>query len=278
MSLLATIKSALGLHRPVEPTDGGPFRLTRAATRAVDALPEGRALHIDTVPVVGGYALRAFEGSDEDVPEEAEHRIAAPIVHWNRLHGIVLDHDGERYFPKTNLRVVPRETPNPDGRKYETDRFLARGSAQAFRRGQDDVPPLPARLLAIDGVRAVLFNLNTVSVEREGQADWGPIDRAVESAIHEHLLLCGPLLEPLEIVHDSDLEAEVMRVLHEELLPKVHRDGGDLQLVGVEDGVVRLRMLGACGTCPASQITLKLGAERLLKAALPGRIREVVSV
>src|SRR5690606_8856647 len=119
------------------------------------------------------------------------------------------------------------------------------------------------------------FNLNTLTVEREGQAAWGPIDREVEARLREHLLLCAPLIEPIEVVHDTDLEAEVMRVLHETILPKVHRDGGDLQLVGVSDGVVELRMLGACGTCPASQITLKLGAERLLKEALPGRIHSV---
>lgn len=278
MSLLQTIKSALGLHRPLQPTTGGPFRLTGAAVRAIEQLPAGRALHVQTVPVAGGWAMRAFEGPDDLVPEHGDMAIVVGEQDAARLTGIVLDHDGQRFVPTTKLTVVPHETPNPDGRKYETDRLLARGRPQAFRRGQEGVPPLPARLLGIDGVRAVLFNLHQVSVEREPEAPWGPIDRAVEAQLREHLLLAGPLLEEAVVEHDTDLEAEVMRVLHETLLPKVHRDGGDLQLVAVEAGVVKLRMVGACNHCPASQITLKAGAERILKDALPGRVVAVEAV
>ena len=51
-------------------------------------------------------------------------------------------------------------------------------------------------------------------------------------------------------------------------------DGGDLILLGVEEGVVRIQMVGACGGCPLSMMTLKAGIERILKAKVPG----VVSV
>lgn len=56
--------------------------------------------------------------------------------------------------------------------------------------------------------------------------------------------------------------------------PAVQADGGDLILLGVEDGVVNLQMVGACGGCPMSMMTLKAGIERILKAKVPG----VVSV
>lgn len=56
--------------------------------------------------------------------------------------------------------------------------------------------------------------------------------------------------------------------------PAVQADGGDLVLVGAEDGVVSLQMVGACGGCPLSMMTLKAGIERILKDRVPG-VREV---
>lgn len=59
----------------------------------------------------------------------------------------------------------------------------------------------------------------------------------------------------------------------EELLgkirPNLQADGGDIELVSVEDGVVKVRLTGACGHCPMSQMTLKFGVESFLKENLP---------
>ncbi len=52
--------------------------------------------------------------------------------------------------------------------------------------------------------------------------------------------------------------------------PAVQADGGDIVLLGVEDGVVSLQMVGACGGCPLSMMTLKAGIERILKDRVPG--------
>lgn len=51
--------------------------------------------------------------------------------------------------------------------------------------------------------------------------------------------------------------------------PYLKRDGGDFELVGVEEGIVKIRLKGACGSCPASMITLKQGIERSLKEDIP---------
>jgi len=52
--------------------------------------------------------------------------------------------------------------------------------------------------------------------------------------------------------------------------PMLQADGGDVELVEVtEDGVVKVRLRGACGTCPMSQMTLKMGIERYLKKEVP---------
>lgn len=59
--------------------------------------------------------------------------------------------------------------------------------------------------------------------------------------------------------------------------PALQADGGDVELVGVEDGVVKVSLTGACAGCPMSTMTLKQGIERILKAEIP-EIKEVVAV
>ncbi len=72
------------------------------------------------------------------------------------------------------------------------------------------------------------------------------------------------------------MEDKVRAVL-EEIRPNLQADGGDVELVGVEGGVVRLRLTGACGSCPMASMTLKMGIEEVLKERVP-EVREVVSV
>lgn len=60
--------------------------------------------------------------------------------------------------------------------------------------------------------------------------------------------------------------------------PTLQADGGDVELVEVtQDGIVKVRLTGACGCCPMSQMTLKMGIEKVLKEEVP-EIKEVVAV
>jgi Fe-S cluster biogenesis protein NfuA len=60
--------------------------------------------------------------------------------------------------------------------------------------------------------------------------------------------------------------------------PQLQADGGDAEIVEItEDGVVKLRLKGACGGCPMSQMTLKMGIERILKQKVPA-VKSVESV
>ncbi|BDG37304.1 NifU family protein [Parageobacillus sp. VR-IP] len=68
---------------------------------------------------------------------------------------------------------------------------------------------------------------------------------------------------------DQEIKEQVQEVL-DKLRPFLLRDGGDCELIDVEDGVVKLRLLGACGSCPSSTITLKAGIERALLEEVPG--------
>lgn len=72
------------------------------------------------------------------------------------------------------------------------------------------------------------------------------------------------------------MEEKINAVL-DKIRPQLKADGGDVTLVEYKDGVVKLRLTGACGGCPFALMTLKNGIERLLKEEIP-EIKQVVSV
>ncbi|MFO7495866.1 MAG: NifU family protein [Desulfobacterales bacterium] len=64
------------------------------------------------------------------------------------------------------------------------------------------------------------------------------------------------------------MEAKVKQML-DKIRPMLQADGGDVEFVAIEDGVVKVRLKGACAGCPMSQMTLKQGIEKLLKKEIP---------
>ena len=77
-------------------------------------------------------------------------------------------------------------------------------------------------------------------------------------------------------VDATDREAAVLEAI-DAIRPALQADGGDIELTGIDDaGVVRVNLVGACGTCPVSTMTLKAGVERIIMDRVPG-ITEVVA-
>jgi Fe-S cluster biogenesis protein NfuA len=72
------------------------------------------------------------------------------------------------------------------------------------------------------------------------------------------------------------MREDVQAVL-EQIRPALQADGGDVELVDINEGVVHLRLIGVCNGCPMSTMTLKMGIERILKERIP-EITKVVSV
>lgn len=73
------------------------------------------------------------------------------------------------------------------------------------------------------------------------------------------------------------MRERVQEVL-EQVRPALQADGGDVELVDVsDDGVVSVRLTGACGSCPMSTVTLKMGIERTLVENIP-EVKEVIQV
>ncbi|HNZ64495.1 MAG TPA: NifU family protein [Smithella sp.] len=73
------------------------------------------------------------------------------------------------------------------------------------------------------------------------------------------------------------MREEVQKAI-DSIRPSLQADGGDVELVDVsEDGIVKVRLTGACRGCPMSQMTLKMGIEKVIKKQIPA-VKEIVAV
>lgn len=283
MSILSRIKSAFGISKPLELRDGeAPVRFTDSAAAYLRALPPDRGVHFSLVPLELGYSVRAEEGESQGPPpdELGDLPVTMSDPDFELLKGLTLDRRDGRWAVGLDLEVRARETPNPDGRVYLFDRILAVERALFFA-GPGPHPDLPTRLLAIGGVRSVLLRDNTLTIERSDAATWEELDREVDAAVRAHFLSCGHEVWPEEVdapPEDDAFKAEVWKVLQDTILPGIHRDGGNLELLSVAGGVARVSMEGSCRSCPSSTVTLKSGVERVLKERFPGKIHLVEQV
>ena len=130
-------------------------------------------------------------------------------------------------------------------------------------------------------VRAAALELVQSVVELHGAALQRLIDKCLETAEGERVLdfaLQDDLVASMFLLHSlhpDDLETRVLRGI-EAVRPYLQSHGGDCELVGVDNGIVRLRLHGSCGTCPSSSLTLKSAVEEALYQAAPD-ISEIIA-
>ncbi|HEY8448851.1 MAG TPA: NifU family protein [Bacillota bacterium] len=79
-----------------------------------------------------------------------------------------------------------------------------------------------------------------------------------------------------KVQEQQDLFDRISQVI-DRIRPAIQMDGGDVELVDVEDGIVKLRLMGACVGCPMSTMTLQAGIERMIRQEVP-EIKGVMSV
>jgi Fe-S cluster biogenesis protein NfuA len=79
-----------------------------------------------------------------------------------------------------------------------------------------------------------------------------------------------------DLTKEENMEEKLKSIIAQ-IRPGLQADGGDIELVGVRDGIVSVRLVGACVNCPMSSITLKNGVERFIRSEMP-EVKEVVAV
>ena len=181
--------------------------------------------------------------------------------------------------------IETEATPNPATLKFLPGRDVtgSHGTADFTSTAEaEGRSGLAARIFAVDDVARVFLGADFVTVTKAEGADWQALKPRVLGAIMEHFLTGLPALDGVaaeEEAEDSDpadaeIVSQIKELLDTRVRPAVAGDGGDIVFRGFRDGIVKLRMQGACSGCPSSRATLKHGVETMLRHYVP----EVVAV
>ncbi len=180
--------------------------------------------------------------------------------------------------------IQTESTPNPATLKFLPGQsVLGTGTADFPSAEASGASPLAQRLFAVDGVVAVFFGADFVTVTKAEDRDWDHLKPPLLGAIMEHFQSGQPVMTEGETANaghaehdgpDAEIVGQIKELLDTRVRPAVAQDGGDITFHGFDRGVVYLHMQGACAGCPSSTLTLKMGIENLLRHYIP----EVVEV
>lgn len=143
--------------------------------------------------------------------------------------------------------------------------------------------PLAARLLSVDGISAVFYGPDFITITKAADANWAHVKPEVFSLITE-VVNSGERIVTRSEKHtstagqddggaqdslaynekDSEVVGMIKELLETRIRPAIQDDGGDVDFCGFENGKVLLRLRGACRTCDSSTVTLRNGIEGML--------------
>lgn len=180
-----------------------------------------------------------------------------------------------------NVFIQTIETPNPDSMKFYPAgiKILENGTADFPNLKAAKGSPLARALLSVEGVNSVFFSQDFVTVNKTTDTPWNTLKPALFETMMDFFASGKPVVDESggsasndSLVirdDDDDVVAMIKEVLESRVRPAVMEDGGDIEYVGFNQGVVMLRMQGSCSGCPSSSATLKNGIERMLQHWVP---------
>jgi len=181
--------------------------------------------------------------------------------------------------------IQTEQTPNPQTLKFLPGKVVM-DEGTAFYQTLDEAgnSPFARRLFAIDGVKGVFFGSDFITITKSDAYEWQIMKPSVLGGIIDHFNSKDKTIEKdaekeakksLQTNEDdSDIVKQIKELLDTRVRPAVAMDGGDIIYNDFADGVVYLKMQGACSGCPSSTATLKMGIENMLKHYIP-EVQEV---
>lgn len=141
--------------------------------------------------------------------------------------------------------------------------------------------PLAAKLLDVEGVTSVFYGPDFITVIKASDASWAHIKPEVFSLITQAVTSGETIVSVVEGTSadsagggeadslafnedDDEVVGMIKELLETRIRPAIQEDGGDIELRGFENGIVMLKLRGACRTCDSSTVTLKNGIESML--------------
>lgn len=184
-----------------------------------------------------------------------------------------------------SYKVNYENTPNPHSLKFIVDSKICDEIIEITDRTQAKRSPLALKILGFPWAKSVFLGENFVTVTKEDWIEWDIVCEPLSELIQDHLNQGEKVLLPKqekkeqkkEDSEDSEDIKKIKQVLETDIQPAVAMDGGYIEFVSYENGIVYLSLQGACSGCPSSTLTLKQGIESRLKQFVP-ELKEVMEV
>lgn len=180
--------------------------------------------------------------------------------------------------------IQTQETPNPQTLKFLPGRCVMPQGTASYVLGQPcDNSPLAQRLFTTEGIVGVFFGADFITVTKNPDQNWDILKPCILEVLLDHFVADLPVVtevpleESPEDAKDDPLIHQIRELLDTRIRPAVAQDGGDIVFHSFEDGVVYLKMQGACSGCPSSTATLKSGIENMLRYYVP-EVQEVQAI
>jgi Fe-S cluster biogenesis protein NfuA len=189
------------------------------------------------------------------------------------------------YLKHTRQLFIQTETtPNENSLKFIPGiPLLRRSDSYEFSSPKESIKsPLVGRLFEIEGVQSVFVAQNFITVTKNLDIAWPQLKPQVYEILMDYLNSHKGESVVNEESRKSDTDdPEVVQMIKELMDTRIRHvvqsDGGDVQFVKFENGILYLRLQGACRTCASSEITLKHGIERMIMHYIP-EVEKVVQV
>jgi len=177
------------------------------------------------------------------------------------------------------LSIQP--TPNPNAYKFFLDRRLSSQPRELGDPSKASGDALSAALFAIPGVRSLFYMDDFVTVTWDDRANWRTVTDQVRTVLetHEGELAAAPSAPTsateARAVDDASLMAKIEAVLDDRVRPALAGDGGGLEIIGLEEKVLRIRYQGACGTCPSSVAGTLMAIQNMLQSEVDEQLQVI---
>lgn len=170
-----------------------------------------------------------------------------------------------------DILIRVQATPNPSAWKFVLDRPVLIDGKATYSTIQEAEPNILANsLFQIDGVRQVHFFQNVITVTHQFDYDSEKIQEQVCAVIQTRMPIHNPnqtVLDEKKIVRKnlSPEQQQIEEILDRTIRPGLQGDGGDIEIIKLEDNKVYVTYQGACGTCPSSTTGTLMAIEGILR-------------
>ncbi len=179
-----------------------------------------------------------------------------------------------------------QETPNPNAVKFILREPVSHGTSHSFKTADDaEGDALAKSIFLVGDVVSVFYMDKMITVEKTDESDWDEVlpalavpIRAAESVSNGHSEAASAVGGAIAAaVSDDPVIAEINALLDDRIRPYLASDGGWLEVLELEENILKIRYQGACGSCPSSLTGTLMAIENMIRDEIDERI-EVIAV